>query len=877
MKNAWSEIPDNILSFWVGLVEKYYLMIILLIMAGSVFALIYTVRNLGMNTSTTDMLSPDLEWRQLDLKIDKLFPQFTNNILVVIEASTPDEANDAGKILYEHLQNETGIFRFIYYPSGLPFFKTSSLLYLDTDELQDLADNLAAIQPFLSRLTMDQSIRGLFNMLSDAVEAKIDGTKIDLTSITEEINSAFIAVENDRHYRLSWQSLMRGNEDKKSIYRDFIVLQPVLDYGGLFPAEAAIKKIHSLAKNLQLTTKNNINVRLTGSVVLSYEELQSVSRGMGLSVIIAFSLVAVILIAGLRSIWLVLSTLITLLTGLIYTAWFATVTVGELNLISVAFAILYIGLGVDFAIHFCLRYREQTGLGKNSSAALKNTIIGIGKSLALCAVTTAIGFYAFIPTDYVGVAELGWISGTGMLISLLITLTLLPALLKLFPVTYNTNDPAPRNTNLLRIINFPVTHSGSIKITTLILAILSLFLVTKLQFDHNTLHLQSPKIESVKTYLDLLADPDNSPWTGTMLADSESMAIRLDKQLSKLPLVEKVVWLNNFIPEGQDEKLGIIEEMDLLLGGITTTAQLSVPQDSERMASIRTFNQWLKTLLDSGEKDPVYRRLHLTINSFLEKTDSLDESGKHDFLNRLEKSLLATFPGRLDALLEAMNADYITRDSLPDEVKSLWYNNGYYRLEIYPKENLVENEAMRHFVTEIKSEIPQVVGAPVVSIEAGDAVVKAFKQAFSYAFIATVLLLLILVEKKIDTVFILIPLLLAALFTGAISVLLGIPLNFANIIALPLLLGIGVDSGIHILHRVRSAPPENGNLLASSSARAVVISALTTIFSIGNLAFSPHLGTASMGKLLTIGITMTLICTLIVLPSLLAQHIKKSK
>ena len=184
---------------------------------------------------------------------------------------------------------------------------------------------------------------------------------------------------------------------------------------------------------------------------------------------------------------------------------------------------------------------------------------------------------------------------------------------------------------------------------------------------------------------------------------------------------------------------------------------------------------------------------------------------------------------------------------------------------------------MRKFVNQIRSVVPQVAGAPVISIEAGDAVVTAFKQAFTYAFIATVLLLLILVERKIDTIFILIPLLLAALFTGAISVLLGIPLNFANIIALPLLLGIGVDSGIHILHRLRSDPPANGNLLETSSARAVVISALTTIFSIGNLAFSPHLGTASMGKLLTIGITMTLICTLIVLPSLLARQIKQLK
>ena len=877
MKKTWPDIIDSILSTWVGLVERFSLMIILLVMGGAVFALNYTVRNLGMNTNTRDMLSPELEWRQLDLKIDRLFPQFTNNILVVIEASTPDEASDAGKLLYENLKKETGLFRFAYYPPDLPFFKTSALLYLDIDELQDLADNLAAIQPFLSRLTEDQSIRGLFNMLSDAVEAKINGDKIDLAPIIKRINTAFIALDNNRYYRLSWQSLMRGDEDKKTPYREFIILQPELDYGGLFPAEAAIKKIRSLANSLQLTSINNINVRLTGSAVLSYEELRSVSRGMGLSVIIAFCLVAIILVAGLRSLWMVAATLITLISGLIYTAWFATLTVGELNLISVAFAILYIGLGVDFAIHFCLRYREQVRLGQSNSDALRNTIMNIGKSLALCAFTTAIGFYAFIPTDYVGVAELGWISGTGMLISLLITMTLLPALLTLFPVRYKTSITVSSNTYVDRLIYLPIKYAGPIKIITVVLTIISIFTVTRLQFDHNTLHLQSPKNESVKTYLDLLADPENSPWTATVMAENEDNAKKIDSQLSKLPLVDKVVWLNDFIPEGQDEKLEIIEEMDLLLGAISITTQLEEPGDSERLLSLRTFNQWLYKLLESGEEDRDYRKLYLTISRFLEKIDSMNESMQHTALNKLEQSLLATFPERLDALLQSMNADYITRDSLPDDLKSLWYRDGYYLLEIYPKENLMDNDAMRHFVSEIRSEVPQATGAPVISIEAGDAVVTAFKQAFAYAFIATLLLLLILVEKKIDTVFILIPLLLAALFTGAISVLLGIPLNFANIIALPLLLGIGVDSGIHILHRLRSDPPENGNLLATSSARAVVISALTTIFSIGNLAFSPHLGTASMGKLLTIGITMTLICTLIVLPSLLVRQTRKIK
>jgi predicted RND superfamily exporter protein len=187
----------------------------------------------------------------------------------------------------------------------------------------------------------------------------------------------------------------------------------------------------------------------------------------------------------------------------------------------------------------------------------------------------------------------------------------------------------------------------------------------------------------------------------------------------------------------------------------------------------------------------------------------------------------------------------------------------------------MDNKAKRQFVNDVRKVAPQLIGSPVIAIEASDAVVTAFQQAFFYALIAIIVLLIILTERKVDTIFIITPLLLAALFTGTTAVMLDINLNFANIIALPLLLGIGVDSAIHILHRYHTSSPDDVPLLATSSARAIVVSALTTIFSIGNLALSPHLGTASMGKLLTIGISMTLICTLVVLPSLLAGYYKR--
>ena len=876
MRRSLTGAFEVLLSRWVDFARKYRLLIVLTIFAGAFFCLRYTIDNISMNTDTRDMLSPKLEWRNFALQVDEKFPQYNDLILVVVEAGTADEASDAGSILYEQLLLEDKFFKSVYYPSGLPFFKQSAFLYLDTTELQDLADNLAAVQPFLARLTEDQSLRGLFTMMAEAIEAKLDGDEIDIEPLLKDINSALLAIKNNEHYRLSWQRLMGGLDEDRSVYREFIVLQPNLDYGGAFPARDSIDRIHRLADEYQLNQQNHINVRLTGNVTMSYEEMISVSRGMEISVIIALCLVAVVLVVGLRSVWMVLATLVTLVNGLIYTAGFATATVGELNLISVAFAVLYIGLGVDFAIHYCLRYREHMLRGENNLEAMENTAVDLGKALALCALTTAIGFYAFIPTDYVGVAELGWISGSSMFISFFITLTLIPALLSYHPQI--NADERLRNGKFIRYLyHFPATHAGTILIITGLLTLASLFFVSRLNFDDNTLNLQPRKNPSVITFVDLLDDKDSSPWTAVTLANSSQEAKAIEKQLQDKKIVDKVVWLDDFIPEDQEVKLAIITEIELLLGYMIMDSISEPPTVEENLQSMITLRDKLHEFVESGNTDPVYASLHDNLEKFISATRLQTNATKSALLAQLKHSLLASLPGRLGALTEALEAKPVNLSSLPEALKSRWLHNGEYRIEIYPEENLSDNDHLRQFVEVLDSELDNVSGPPITSIKASDAVVKAFKQAFLYSLAAIVLVLLILLQRKTDTLFIMVPLLLAALFTAAVSVLINMPLNFANIIALPLILGIGVDSSIHIVRRLR-AMPSGGNrrreVLANSASRAVWVSALTSILSIGNLAFSNHPGTASMGLLLTIGIGMTLLCSLIVLPALLSIKLK---
>ena len=872
MSNTLKETGLSFLNAYISLVERFRLIIILLFVVSSVLALVYTAGNLGMNTNTKDMLSPELQWRQLDLQYEQDFPQYLDNILLVIEADTPDQAADAAILLNERLKAEGELFKSVYYPSALPLFRENGLLYLSTDELYDLSDNLAAIQPFLSRLTDDMSLRGLFAMLADAIDAIADDEDIDIEPLISELAQTLDAASDGSSRRMSWQNLIDNNEGSGEPNREFIILSPVLDRDAIFPGTRPIEKLREVFAE-QDVIDTGASISLTGSVMLSHEELSSVTRGTEFAMLASLIMVTLIMVLGLRSLRLVVFTLLTLVTGLIYTVTFAAAAIGELNLISVAFAVLYIGLGIDFAIHYCLRYQELIAAGKPDKFAIEETSRNLGHSLFICTLTTALGFFAFVPTEYRGVAELGLISGVGMFISLFVTLTLLPALLGTLPLK-NISAKAPSGRGFrFSLSDLPVVHAGKVRAAALIVLILSLLLITQISFDANILNLQDPQNESVRTYRSLLADRDTTPWTGVIVADDRQDALATRNRLDQHEAVDKIVWIEDFIPDEQDEKLAIVDDINLFLPGGFAYSQepVNLATDQRHQVLRDFFNQYFVN--SELTMDPYLTDFGEILGLYLDNLESMQQDAREESLSSLSHDVLASLPGRLDSLNDSLYADYVSLETLDTELKDRWQSaDNRYLLNIYPAENLNDNHAMRRFVEDLSEVDDRLIGPPVVNIRASDAVVTAFIQALGFAICAITLLLLILLPRRKDTLLVLSMLLFAVIVTGGLSVLLGIPLNFANIIALPLLFGIGVDSAIHILHRYRTALHGHTNVLATSSARAVVVSALTTTFSIGNLAFSPHSGTASMGMLLALGIAMTLVATLLVLPGFLSRQ-----
>ncbi|MDQ6960428.1 MAG: efflux RND transporter permease subunit, partial [Mariprofundaceae bacterium] len=500
-----------------------------------------------------------------------------------------------------------------------------------------------------------------------------------------------------------------------------------------------------------------------------------------------------------------------------------------------------------------------------------------GGSLALCALTTAAGFYCFVPTDYTGVSELGIISGTGMFISLAVTLTLLPALLCLWtntaPMPASPGYATQWFTSLCQHFG---QYKRSIRIGALALGLGSLFLLPQIHFDYNPINLRDQHSESVITYKDLVARHTISPSSIMVMTRNVDKTREMEQSIGKLQSVDKTISIFDFIPKAQSDKLDLIDDMALILGPDTSGVHNAPPTPPKQIVAMRkldrSLTEYLHAALPVGNAD-AFQALHETLDAFIGKMEAQDSSAQAITIAKLETSLLTTLPTTLSFLRTALQTQAIQADGIPESLRNRWVSpDGTYRIEVTPKEDIGDIHALRRFVAQVRTIAPNATGAPVFMLEAGNAVIHAFKQASVMALALILLLLLVLLRSIKDTCLVLLPLLLAGLLTGATAVLLGISLNFANVIALPLLLGIGVDNGIHMVQRFRqmqSSGKSSHQLLASSTSQAVVLSALTTICGFGNLAFSSHQGTASMGQLLTLGIGFTVICTLLVLPAFL--------
>ena len=843
-----------------------------LVLVAMAAAGLYVSRRIAIDTDTSNLISPDLPWRRAAAELDRAFPQNINLLAVVIDGDTPDQTEDAASALTAQFAANRSLFQDVREPAGSPFFRRNGMLFLSVGEVQTFADSMITAQPMLGALASDPSPRGVFGALGLFSQGVIRG-QIAASTLDKPFGAVARAVDaalDGRYAPLSWQTLLSDRKPGPREMRRIILARPALNYGDVEPGRRAIEEVHAVARAGGFVPGNGVRVRVTGPVALSDDQLSALSDGAGLAAGLSFGLMVLWLALAMRSIRTVAAILVTLAVGLVACACFAVAVVGPFNPISVAFAPLFIGIAIDFGIQFSVRYAAERhgcdaepggapagpGRQENLSEALRRTAAGVGTPLVIAGAATAAGFLSLFPTAYRGVSDLGLIAGAGMLIALLLNLTLLPALLALlrsggFREAGGFAWAAPLDLMLVRRRRWIFAACG-------LLAAASLGALAGLRFDFDPINLENPDSESAKTLFDLMKDPETTPYTLDVLAASAKDAAELASRLGKLREVSQVIWLGSFVPDDQPAKLEILEDARGLLEPAWSSPSAGDPPGAaDIVAAAARCAADIRKVAAGG--DATAAGLAAALGRVVSRGAAA--------VPALEANLSRGAVHRLEDVRLALQAAPVSLETIPADVRNDWVAaDGRYRVEVFPRGDARNHDVLQGFVAAVVREAPGATGMPVQIQESARTVIRAFETAGLLAVGAITLLLFIVLRRPRDILAVLVPLLLAGLLTLATSVLAGMPLNFANIVTLPLLLGIGVAFDIYFVLRWRSG---EAGLLQSPTARGVVFSALTTGTAFGSLMLSKSPGMADMGKLLSLGLFYTLVCTLFFLPAFL--------
>jgi hypothetical protein len=690
----------------------------------------------------------------------------------------------------------------------------------------------------------------------------VQADRLKLDDMTRPLTLSAKTLEDvlaGRPTSFSWQSLMRGQDPAPGDLRRFIEIRPVLDYGALQPGHRATLAIRQAAADLGLATQYQARVRLTGLVAIQDEEFGTLKDGAVINLVGTVVAVLLILWLALRSPKIILAVAVTTAVGLVITAALGLWMTTALNPISIAFAVLFIGIGIDFSIQFSVRYRaerhEIDDLAKALVAAARNA----GTPLTLAAATTAAGFLSFLPTAYGGFSELGAIAGVGMIVAYLMSIVLLPALLKVLnppgesePVGWHALAPIDR---------FTERHRMPIIVATIALVVAGLPLIAFLQFDFNPMNLRSPKAESIATYLDLKNDPATGTNAIDVLAPSLAKAREIRARLEQVPEVARVVTVDSFIPTDQEAKLALIRKADAALAPAFAQAVRSPRSDADDVTALtRTARFLADTAADeTGPGAAAAKRLAADLDRLAAADQAVRVRAAAAFLSPLAYAL--------DAMRKLLQAEPVTEQNIPQDFAHDWLRpDGLARLQVHPRGDANDNDTLRRFAHAVRAVEPAANGGPITILEAGDTVTTAFKQAGAMALVSIAFMLWLTLRRIGDVLLTLIPLLVAGVVTLEICVAIGMPLNFANIIALPLLLGVGVAFKIYYIMAWRAGQT---GLLQSSLTRAVIFSALTTAAAFASLSLSSHPGTASMGRLLALTLATTMVAAVLFQPLLM--------
>ena len=888
----------------------------------SVISVLYTKHSMEYLTGRDDLMPKNRQFFLNNAAYNREFGG-PDDIVVVMESDDREQAALFGERLEKALRKEKKQFSDLFFPGGLPFFRKNGLLFMPLADIQALRKNLLMAQPALKALAAAPSVQTLFTYLTGEMDACLTGDRslpheqerlARISFMLEKLDIGFTSFSKGGMTNLSLEGFFLGSGGEESAFAragrmQILTVSPVKSSGSFVPAEEGIatvrREIDALKK---LPEFKGVTVGMTGVPVLEHEEMTTSERDITVATVVSLILTVLLLLVAFRGLATMLAAMISLGVAICLSFGFATLAVGHLNILSMVFAIMLIGIGIEYGIQVVLRYKEELALGKDEEEAIGEGLSRNIWAIIMAASTVAAAFLTFIATDFKGISELGIIAGGGVAICVLVTFTVLPAILVVMgrrkerktALGGTTQAPgsrhealggsnpesgagccesgrAPSAQRLEPIFNHPKT----VLVLTLVLCLASLYPVSRMSFDYNLMNLQAKGLESVIYAYKLMRSAENSGYFAVTMANTLAEARETTKRLEALPEVDHVVSMLTFIPDQQVEKLAVLAELRKELGEVKPVPYEEDLKVMELPTVFENFHDRVeklsKLLADEkrAEAKPVGKFL-VTLDTFFKKLEKEKDNNAVGMLRDFQGGMFASLPQKIGMLRDSLNAAPVTEADIPRELRERFVGKtGKFALQIAPKKEIFDRAPLEAYLKAVRSVAPAAAGEPVMVYESMTIMRESYESAFIYAFIAIVAILLLAFRSLIYAAIGLVPLVVGLLFMVAGMKLCGISFNSANIIVLPLILGIAVDSGIYIINRFRREDETAMEVVTRSTGLGVIYNTLTIMASFGALMVAHHQGVFSIGAVMSLGMIACQFAFILVLPAILTLVGKK--
>jgi len=853
----------------------------ILALCSALFSFLY----LGLNSDQDRLVSPEAPFHKRYLAHIKNFGDQEYLYVVILTGETEDgmrRAEQFAEVLAGRLKKSPELIHAIYYRLSTNDLGPGALYYASLKELKTLTETITFLAPPIKAWLQDGSISDLLNSISNLLETGPSA----LAGADPELSARFLGklsdftqtIENELAGSKEDSDLLQVGLDETRYFftaNKRLLVMKILPDKNFSTLDVIGKPLEAVRTALQETRKEfpDVQAGLTGRPVLQADEMRTTNQDMTRASIIAVIVVAVMFIIFLHG-WL--RPLLIVVTLLMATAWtfgFALITVGELNLLSIVFVLVLVGIGVDFGVHIVTRYVESGNAGMNVEDSIRISLLRTGPGVLLGCLTSVCAFYAVLGSEFRGLAELGLIGGTGVLFCLIAMVTVLPALLLLTGKRSLFAKLKPRVIRM-RFLERVSSHPLILLMFLAAVSLASLPGLFETTFSYNLLKLQAKGLEAVEYENILINDSDESTWYAIFTAPSLERVKQLVNRIEKLPGVGSVESILQYIPEKQKEKAELLHQASQALKGIDVSQEDRAPVDASRL--IESLDRLSLKMEDLEEKlfaAGAKNELAVISQAIKNLQDSVGilkkDPSSAQRLGGLQKKLYEDLVKSLGKLESLLQSEGVTPQDLPPAIRHIFVGkDGRFQIKVNPNENVWEFDKLNQFVSRLRTIDPEVSGVPVGVLESARLMRRTFLSAAGITLILVSLLLWFASGSLTAVMLTLLPLGVSILWLLEFMGLIGLNFNLANFFAIPILIAIGVDGGVHFLARWKELEGRE-SLFSTTTPTAVTLSFMTTMIGFGGLLFAHHRGLASLGAVMVLGSLFGALSCLLVLPAIL--------